>query len=911
MKNWKVVFVYNVIYSLLFAGSLSARAQGTAFSYQGRLNDGSGPANGFYDIRFMILDAPTNGNLISGPLTNSSTGITNGLFAATLDFGSNVFTGPDRWLQLDVRTNGGNAFTTLLPLQLIQPIPYAIMANSASNLLGTLPTAQLNGTIPLGQLPAAVVTNNASNLVLSGTFSGEGSGLANLPLTGLQSGGASGAQVLTWSGSAWVPANVLSANSATVLGTMTTTLQAPAFTNLYSFSGLDGANPRAGLILGQDGNFYGTTGSGGTNNQGIIFRFTTNGVLTTLYTATDGSLPYEPGPIIQEGDGIFYGTINDYPTYNGDVVFRLALGGSFSIFATPNGANPFADFVLQAADGYLYGESQGGGTNLLVQNQYAQTVGCGSLYRVNTNGAVEILFSFNGTNGNCTSGPLTQGSDGSIYGMTGCGGIGFVPGGYKSAFPDGVGSGYGTIFKWSTNGTFTTLLDFNGTNGCVPQNCGLVQGSDGSFYGTTEYGGIGFNGSSPGNQNGNGTIFKITSGGAFTTLYQFTGGNDGGVPIGTLVQAGDGNFYGTTYMGGSNNMGTVFRISPAGTFASLFSFNGTNGANLSLTRKLAIGNDGNLYGTTYSGGTSNLGTIFRMTFPPPSLNINTTIAAAGFNGDGGGLTNLNTAQLNGVISQKQLPGTVVTNTETGVALSGVFSGNGIGLTNVSLAALQSGGATNTQVLTWNGTVWTPSNAPAVGGGGNVSSNYSGVVSFTNSSNSFVGGFAGDGSGLTNLSAYVAKSGDIMTGILSLPSNGLVAGSNQLVLSHSSVGIGTVNPPSTLAVYRTIPFSVAVTNASIYMRGSDNGYGLAMGNLAGGYSWIQAMLNDAPAISLLLNPSGGNVGIGTTTPTATLDVNGSVRASGTINAVGGLIIENRTSDPPSPVPGQIWLRTDLP
>jgi hypothetical protein len=114
-------------------------AQGTtAFTYQGRLNVNGSPANGLYDVRFMVLDAPTNGNLIAGPLTNSATGVTNGLFAMTLDFGGGVFTGPGRWLQMGVRTNGGGVFTNLSPCQAITPVPYALYAQTSSGTNGSL-----------------------------------------------------------------------------------------------------------------------------------------------------------------------------------------------------------------------------------------------------------------------------------------------------------------------------------------------------------------------------------------------------------------------------------------------------------------------------------------------------------------------------------------------------------------------------------------------------------------------------------------------------------------------------------------------------------------------------------------------------------------------------------------------------
>jgi len=150
---------------LVSAISELASAQGTAFTYQGRLNDGAGPANGVYDLRFEIFDASVNGNQISGAYTYQSLGVTNGLFTVTLDFGS-FFNGQDRWLDIAARTNGEPTFTPLMPRQQLTPTPYAIFANSASNLLGTLTTTQLNGSIPGSQVsgPAGAATNFTGNL---------------------------------------------------------------------------------------------------------------------------------------------------------------------------------------------------------------------------------------------------------------------------------------------------------------------------------------------------------------------------------------------------------------------------------------------------------------------------------------------------------------------------------------------------------------------------------------------------------------------------------------------------------------------------------------------------------------------------------------------------------------------------
>ena len=128
-----------IISALLLGVAGTAFAQGTAFTYHGRLHDNDSPANGSYDLTFSVFDAPNVGNQVGSPLTNTPVGVTNGLFTALLDFGSGIFTGPDRWLEMGVRTNGVGDFTTLNPRQRLTPTPYAIMANAASNLLGHFP----------------------------------------------------------------------------------------------------------------------------------------------------------------------------------------------------------------------------------------------------------------------------------------------------------------------------------------------------------------------------------------------------------------------------------------------------------------------------------------------------------------------------------------------------------------------------------------------------------------------------------------------------------------------------------------------------------------------------------------------------------------------------------------------------
>jgi hypothetical protein len=166
----------------------SARAQGTAFTYQGRLDADGSPATGNYDVQFTLFATNNGGTAIGRAVTDGGIAVTNGLFTAAVDFGAGVFTGTNYWLDLAVRTNGASSFTELTPRQALAPIPYAVFANTASNLSGTLSVSQLNGTLPPAQLPAYVVTNTATGVTLSGTFSGNGAGLTNVTVAQLPSG---------------------------------------------------------------------------------------------------------------------------------------------------------------------------------------------------------------------------------------------------------------------------------------------------------------------------------------------------------------------------------------------------------------------------------------------------------------------------------------------------------------------------------------------------------------------------------------------------------------------------------------------------------------------------------------------------------------------------------------------------
>jgi uncharacterized repeat protein (TIGR03803 family) len=363
-------------------------------------------------------------------------------------------------------------------------------------------------------------------------------------------------------------------------------LNAQTFTTLVSFDGPNGANSTAGLIKATDGNFYGTTSEGGANSDGSVFRMTPSGAITTLYSfcskngCSDGANPV--GGLIQAGDGNLYGT-----TESGSV-FKITLSGAFSTLGGTGGQFPVAG-LIQCKDGNLYGTTSRGGANTCTLRP-GYRISCGTVFKITTSGTATTLASFSQATGCEVSAPLIQATDGNFYGTTpNCGGT----------YP-----GLGTIFKVTPTGTLTALHSFTGADGEKAFSA-LVQGKDGNLYGTTSFGG--------GNANYSGTVFKITLSGTLTTLHSFDGSDGSGADAG-LIQATDGNFYGTTSGFGSSNLGTVFKITPSGGLTVLHSFDGTDGQ-LSYA-PLLEGPNGDLYGTTEFGANSacseGCGTIFRL-----------------------------------------------------------------------------------------------------------------------------------------------------------------------------------------------------------------------------------------------------------------------------------------------------------
>jgi uncharacterized repeat protein (TIGR03803 family) len=299
-----------------------------------------------------------------------------------------------------------------------------------------------------------------------------------------------------------------------------------SYTDLWDFDGTtSGYTPVGGLTLASgDGNFYGTTIGGGTFNGGTLYRFNPSTTTLTVlhnFSSTEGSASASP---VEGKDKNLYGTTQSGATY------RLTVAtGTFQLLpnTAPNVSN--APLIL-ASDGNFYGASQAGGTSDL-----------GTIFRMNTAGKIQIIHSFNGTDGAEPAGPLVQGKDGNLYGTTS------LQGGTADA---------GTVFKLTLSTlTLTTLHSFNETDGNGPA-AGLLAATDGNFYGTAKDGGT----------NLIGTIFQITPGGVFTKLFDFADPGESGVsgayPNATLMQDTNGAFYGLTTAGGTALDGVFYSLTP-------------------------------------------------------------------------------------------------------------------------------------------------------------------------------------------------------------------------------------------------------------------------------------------------------------------------------------------------------------
>lgn len=349
------------------------------------------------------------------------------------------------------------------------------------------------------------------------------------------------------------------------------------FKLLRSFSGANGRTPRGTLLQAADGDFYGTTQSGGASNLGTIYRITSDGALTTVLSFNGSNGGYPMAGLADGRDGYFYGTAAAGGASGAGTVFRIRSTGEFQVLKSFNGgsegANPAGE-LIRASDGVFYGTTVAAGGN-----------GNGVIFKLTSAGVLTVLRALTKADGTRPEAALVEAASGRFYG---------------TAPTDGPSGSAGTIFEITSSGSFKRITAFSGTPS-TPY-APLMVARDGSLYGTSYAGGA----------SSAGTIFRFVPGVSFEVLHAFAN-SDGLGPNGTVLEAADGSFYGTAVEGGSALAGTIVKGTESGNFSLLAELNTTNGKGYYPRSAPVQGPDGYLYGVMSSGGSGGAGTIYRMT----------------------------------------------------------------------------------------------------------------------------------------------------------------------------------------------------------------------------------------------------------------------------------------------------------
>jgi uncharacterized repeat protein (TIGR03803 family) len=379
-------------------------------------------------------------------------------------------------------------------------------------------------------------------------------------------------------------------------GASTASAASGGYKLLYAFKGgsADGEYPYAGLTA-VNGKLYGNTVEGGAAGAGTVFELSATGKEHVLYSFGGSPDAGYPGASLLAANGVLYGTTEGGgggTCGSGGVgcgaVFEVSTSGNESVlhrFNGHNGSTPIATPVLM--NGKLYGTTQsGGGTPCLT------ALGCGTVFEVSMSGNARVIYRFTGTPDGANPYDGLVALNGRLYGTTFEGGT--------------AGQGYGTVYQVSASGKEHVIYSFlsNGQDGENPY-AGVIA-VKGKLYGTTQEGGA----------NGQGTVFELSTSGKERVLHTFTGGADGRTPYGGLT-AVNGALYGTTSGGGlytsacgAVGCGTVFKVTMSGTETVLYSFQGGTDGSTSEAGLIAL--NGTLYGTTVIGGSANLGTVFKI-----------------------------------------------------------------------------------------------------------------------------------------------------------------------------------------------------------------------------------------------------------------------------------------------------------
>jgi hypothetical protein len=848
--------------------------QGTAFTYQGRLNAGPNPANGLYDLQFGIFDAVTNGNQQGSYVTTNASAVSNGLFTVTLDFGPGIFTGPARWLDISVRTNGAGSFVTLAPRQPLASTPYSIQSANAANAQSVL-AGNITGTLSPGQLPSGIVTNGASGVSVSGAFIGDGSGLTNVPgtlswqiIAGTNFTAAPNQAYLLTNGSmtaVTLPTNANVGDIVTVSGDGSTGWQVIVDPGLAPVWTTNNNSPVANwnsVASSADGTKLVAVVNGGqiytSSDSGVTWTANTNAPATSwtsVASSADGTRVVagaNGGQIYTSGDsGSHWSPATNLPTgltsiaSSADGTKLVAMGGVASGTFEYTSTNSGTTWTARTG-GQLPGSiwtsvaSSADGTKLVANLEFIR-IQNGASIDISTNSGANWLSVYVNNTTPFPGFSVASSSDGTKL---------------VSVIDEHVvtSTNSGALNTWSINTNFSSARSVASS----ADGINLVVGTDGGgIYSSTDSGITWLSDNTPATNwhslasSVDGThLVAVVYGGKIWTAVAEVGAQFAGA-AGTSAQfqyLGNGAWQ-PAGVPASQVTGTL----PAADLPANVVTNGENGVTLS----------GALSGT--------------------------------ISGNGNGLTNLNASQLtSGTLPSAALAGTYG-NAVTFSNSANSFTGNGGGLTNLNASQLASGTVPDARL---SGNVALRASANTFNGTQVVAS---GNVGISNSSPIHPLSFAdqvGDkvslyASSPTNTCGFAIQSlqlqihtdtsnADVVIG----SSNGVNFAEAMRIKGYGNVGIGTTNPGlNTLQINQTNEYAngygLVVCNpkygecVQLNEGAAGNGIGLVVDDAIQGDNSTDLLLvrnnvNSSPAYIMTVT-AGGNVGIGTGNPQHLLQV----------------------------------------
>jgi hypothetical protein len=705
MKTIVKLVMLGLIFSTLNSPLLTILAQGTAFTYQGRLNDGASPASGSYDVTFTLFATSNGGSAVAGPLTNTATAVSNGLFTVTLDFG-NQFPGTPRWLEIGVCTNGSGAFVTLSPRQQFTSTPYSIQAANAAAAVtaasaNSVAAANITGTLGTTQLPSSVITNGASGVSISGSFSGVGNGLTAVPGT------------LPWQAAGGTNLTAVANQGYVITNSSSTTVTLPASANVGDVVSI--SDP-------------------GTNSWQLFQgNFRPVGAPWTVQTAINNSPSWESLASSADGTKLVGAVYNFPPITQG----RLYLSTNSGVTWTPQNAYPGNwDCVASSADGTrLVAGTQPGTLYTSIDSGATWTAQTSGIPNGGSQNWTAVASSADGTklaavvapgaiytstNSGATWTAQTNGTPngGTNYWAT----IASSADGTKLAAAPG-GAQAGTIYTSTNSGATWTAQTLPNTGPATLGWSAIASSADGSKLAAVSEGYSVYTSAD------SGVTWTIQYNSPEISWIRIAMSADGtkllaaarnGTYPGQLAVSTDSGMTWTLQTNGLPNAGQT------NWYAVASSADGSKLVAAAAGSQIYISQGGPVYASGAKGATTEfqylgngvwqpmgqsasqlVGTIPTSSLPPNVVtNTETGVTLSGsfggtFQGNGFGVTNVASTNITGTLAASQLPANVVTNGASGVNISGTFSGDGSGLANVP--------STTTRLATGNTSVMAAAN----------------------------------------------------------------------------------------------------------------------------------------------------------------------------------------------------------